>query len=87
MGTKIPPHWIGNSPHFQWTGDVAHFGFGKHYGKDISYVVRKDRQYLEWLSDHDGLPPHVPLVASQALKLSPFELKKWLKESFWSQGR
>ncbi|MFA5992485.1 MAG: 3'-5' exonuclease [Candidatus Pacearchaeota archaeon] len=55
--------WIDTKGKFVWIGNDAIVGFGPHRGKSLSYMVKNEPGFLNWMLTRDFLPDAKQIVS------------------------
>jgi len=55
--------WIDSKGKFIWIGNDAVVNFGPHRGKLLSYIVKNESGFLEWMLNKDFLPDAKKIVS------------------------
>ena len=60
---KKSASWIDSKGKFIWIGNDAVMNFGSHRGKLLSYIVKNEPGFLEWMLTRDFLPDAKKIVS------------------------
>ena len=61
-----PDTWADDQGKLQWAGEELTLGFGKHRGKSLQALVKRERNYLEWILSSD-FPADTKAILREAL--------------------